>query len=131
MPAVVVERMLDGLDARVAELVGARGDAQALVVIVGGGAVFGPERGEEIDAEFHGFIVSAVRSRAATRASGRLCVSPDRPPCARARRNASGARPARALPTVVYLQSSAPAHTRCCAARRRARTRRGARPPRS
>ena len=68
MPAVVVERVLDRLDARIPELVGARRNAQALVVIIRGVAVLGPERGEEIDAEFHRFIVSAVRFRAAKRA---------------------------------------------------------------
>jgi hypothetical protein len=52
--AVVVERMLDRLDAREAELVGARREAQALIVIIGGGRILGAERGKEINSESHG-----------------------------------------------------------------------------
>src|SRR5438067_6493261 len=112
MAAIVIERMLDRLDARIAELVGARGDAQALVVIVGGAAVLGAERGKEIDAEFHRVIVSGARLRAARRASGTPCVSPHRRPCARARRSAAAAPPARALPGASCWRWSAPARIR-------------------
>jgi hypothetical protein len=46
--------MLDRLDAAEAQLVGARRDPQALVVVVGGAAIFRPERGKEIESESHG-----------------------------------------------------------------------------
>src|SRR5688572_33263555 len=63
MAAVVVERVLDGLDAAEPELVCARRDAQALLVVVRGAAVLPPERGKEVKSEAHAGC-SPARKRA-------------------------------------------------------------------
>src|SRR6185436_939336 len=53
MAAVVVEGMLDGLDAVVAEGIGALGEPQALLEVRRGGAVLGTEGREEVNSESH------------------------------------------------------------------------------
>src|SRR5260221_5306539 len=69
MPAVIVEGMLDGLDAVVAERVGALREPQALGIVGRGGAVLGPEGREEVDAELH---ASASARRALSISDARI-----------------------------------------------------------
>src|SRR4051812_29693172 len=73
MAAVVVERMLHRLDAVVAELVGARGEPQALVVVVRRATVFAAERRKEIDTELHRLPFQVSSSDARMRK--RLCFT--------------------------------------------------------
>src|SRR3954464_7735862 len=112
MPAVIIEGVFDRLDAGIAELVGACREAQALIVVVRGAAVFWPKGREEIDAESHRLILCVARSRGARRASGRRGVSPHRRPCGQAPRNAARAPPARVPRGASCWRWSAPARTR-------------------
>src|SRR2546427_288185 len=71
---------------RIAERVGALGDAQALLVVVRGGAVLRAEGGEKVKPESH-----RERSPATRRASRTTCAAPGLRPCGAARRIASPA----------------------------------------
>ncbi len=108
MPAVVVERMLDRLGARVAELIRAHGQAQALVVIVGRARVFLAKRRKEINSESHGGCPPATRL-----ASGISCAAGDRRPSGAVRQTSFRAAPGRAPPAASCWPPSAPARTRC------------------
>src|SRR4030095_7817948 len=77
--------MLDRLDAGEAELVGARGEAQALLVIFRGGAVLRPERGKEVNSESHGVRSSVTK------------LSSRRPPSSSAPSRQPGPAPTRPL----------------------------------
>src|SRR6267143_4408877 len=104
MPAIVVERVLDGLDRAVAEHVGALRDAQALLVVIRRGAVLRAEGGEKVKPESH-----RECSPAARRASGTTCAAPGPRQCGAARRIASPAARGRAPRAASCSPRSAPA----------------------